>query len=94
MWSRGFCRWGFLWGINLGFLAGYRLERHPLPGVLRLIRWGVRGSVAIPDSYVFSGSEHIDWRRGAGRIRWRYEAACPPSCLWMVRWAGSPRVLG
>ena len=64
----GSCRWGFQWGINLGFLAGYRLERHPLPGALRLIRWGAKGSVAIPDSYAFSPSAHIDWRRGP--IRW------------------------
>ena len=56
----------------MGFLTGYRLECHPLPGKLRLIRWGGKGSVGIPDSYVFSRSEHLDWRRGAtGRIRWR-----------------------
>ena len=48
----------------MGFLAGYRLERHPLQRALWLIRWGVKGSVGIPDSYAFSRSEHIDWRRG------------------------------
>jgi hypothetical protein len=79
----GFCRWGFRWGINLGFLTGYRLERYPLLGALRLIWWGGKGSVGIPDSYVFSGSEHIDWCRGRGAdpVVWRYQrlvsrAAC------------------
>lgn len=53
----GVCRWGFQCGITLGFLLGYQLERHLLPGVLWPIRWGARGSVGIPDSYVFSHSE-------------------------------------
>ena len=44
----------------MGFLTGYRLERHPVPGVLQLIRWGGKGSVGIPDSYEFSRSEHFD----------------------------------
>lgn len=83
MWSGGFCRWGFQWGINLGFLAGYRLERHPVPRALWLIWWDVKGSVGIPDSYAFSRSEHIDWRRGA-RGRWRDKAASQPNCLPMV----------
>jgi hypothetical protein len=80
-----FCRWRFRWGINLGFLTGYRLERHPLPGALRLIWWGGKGSVGIPDSYVFSGSEHIDWCRGRGADPVALSAACQPSCLWMVQ---------
>jgi hypothetical protein len=46
-----------------------------VPGVLWLTRWGGKGSVGIPDSYAFSRSEHIDWRREpirwgrAGRVR-------------------------
>lgn len=59
----------------MGFLTGYRLERHPVPGVLRLIRWGGKGSVGIPDSYAFSRSEHFDWRRGRGRNWWRCSVA-------------------
>jgi hypothetical protein len=68
----------------LGFIGGFRLERHLLPGVLRLIRSGVKGSAGIPDSYAFSRSEHIDWRRGTGRVRWPYQAGCQRSYLWMV----------
>src|SRR6185437_14316756 len=43
----GFCRWGFRWGINLGFLTGYRLERYPLLGALRQSPGTVETSVVV-----------------------------------------------
>ena len=65
-------RWGFIRGIMMGFIRGFRLEDHPLRPAKTLVMRTIGGSAGIPDSLAH---KPVDT---SGRTGWSSPPCRPP----------------